>query len=332
MKFPNYSALLIVSCFALLLILAGCQQSTGDANTTATTSVTPVGVQNLTIVPRPQKIVDMMKARGEQDAAKPTLKITMPARNATINGSTVEVKLELSGDLKGYMPHKDPATGKGNHIHVILDNQPYEAYYELNQPFELRNVSEGKHTLRVFPSRPWHESYKNEGVFQMVEFTVKGGGDASKPTTTKDGKTMADATRTPAAKAEPSKAATPTASATPAREGKDFAPSKAGDVDSTKPLLTYSRPKGEYKDADADPIMIDFWLSNAKLQGDGGQYRVRYSVDGGEAKFIDKWEPIWLSGWISGKHQVKLELVDKDGNPVDNGGYNSTTREISVVR
>jgi hypothetical protein len=60
----------------------------------------------------------------------------------------------------------------GNHIHVILDNQPYEAYYELGQPFELRNVSEGAHTLRVFASRPWHESYKNEGSFQMVSFTV----------------------------------------------------------------------------------------------------------------------------------------------------------------
>ena len=131
------------------------------------------------MVPRPQKIVDLMKARGEQDEAKPTLKIVSPAKDAVINGSKVEVKLDLSGDLKGYMPHKDPATGKGNHIHVILDNQPYEAYYELGQPFELRNVVAGKHTLRVFPSRPWHESYKNDGAFQMVTFTVKGGGDAS---------------------------------------------------------------------------------------------------------------------------------------------------------
>jgi len=166
----------------------------------------------------------------------------------------------------------------------------------------------------------------------MVEFTVKGGGDASKPTTTKDGQTMADA-KSPA-KTEPGKAANANSSAspTPAREGKDFAPSKAGEVDPTKPLLTYSRPKGEYKGEDADPIMIDFWFSNAKLQGDGGTYRVRYSIDGGAAKFVDKWDPIWLSGWINGKHQVKLELVDKDGNLVDNGGYNSTTREITVTR
>ena len=330
MMFPKHSPLAFVSCCALLLVLAGCQKPDDNANTTATTSVTPPGVQNLTVVPRPQKIVDMMKARGEQDEAKPTAKIISPTNNATINGSTVDVKLELSGDLKGYMPHKDPSTGRGNHIHVILDNQPYEAYYEINQPFELRNVTEGKHTLRVFPSRPWHESYKNEGAFQMVEFTVKGGGDASKPTTTKDGQTMAS----PAKKPEPAASANANsgASPSPAREGKDFPPSKAGDVDPTKPLLTYSRPKGEYKGEDADPIMIDFWLLNAKLQGDGGTFRVRYSIDGGEAKFIDKWEPIWLSGWIAGKHQVKLELVDKDGNLVDNGGYNSTTREITVIR
>ncbi len=299
-------------CFTTALLMTACQSVNENGNTTATTSATPPGAQTLTVIPRPQKIVEAMKARGEQDNATPMLKILMPTKNATINGSTVEVKLELSGDLNGYMPHKDPATGKGNHIHVILDNQPYEAYYELNQAFELRNVTEGRHTLRVFASRPWHESYKNDGNFQMVEFSVKGGGDVSKPTTTKDGQTMA--------------------SPTPTREGKDMAKSNGGSVDATKPLFTYSRPKGEYKGDDADPIMIDFWLSNAKLQGDGGQFRVRYSIDYGDPKFLDKWEPIWLSGWIAGKHTIKLELVDKDGNAVDNGGYNSTTRDINVTR
>jgi len=310
----------------LLLVASACQPVDQNANTTATSSATPPGEQKLTQVPRPAAVEQAMKDRGEQDQAKPTLRITSPANDATINGSKVEVKLELMGDLKGYMPHKDPATQKGNHIHVILDNQPYEAYYELGQPFELRNVSEGKHTLRVFPSRPWHESYKNDGAFQMVEFTVKGGGDASKPTTTSSGEKMAPPANT-AAKSEGVKA-----SPTPAREGKDFTASQAGNVDRTKPLLTYSRPKGEYKGPDADSIMIDFWLMNGKLQGDGGDYRVRYSVDGGEARFLEKWEPIWLSGWISGKHSVKLELVDKDGNVVDNGGYNSTTREITVSK
>lgn len=315
-------------CAAIAAFFGACQATNENANTTATSSATPPGAQELSVVPRPQKIVDAMKARGEQDEAKPTLRIVSPAANATINGSTVDVKLELGGDLKGYLPHKDPATQKGNHIHVILDNQPYEAYYELNQPFELRNVSEGKHTLRVFPSRPWHESYKGDGAFQIVEFTVKGGGDATKPTTTKDGQTMAS----PKAKPSASASASASPSATPAREGKDFAASQAGNVDPKKPLLTYSRPKGEYKGEDADPVMIDFWLANAKLKGDGGEYQVRYSVDGGAPKLLDKWKPIWLSGWTSGKHKVLLELLDANGNVVDNGGYNSTTREITITK
>ena len=323
MRIPNSSLIFLAVALFAILTVAGCAPANENANTTATTASTPPGAQSLSVIPRPQKITDMMTARGEQDQAAPVIKIVSPAKDATINGSTVEVKLDLSGDLKGYMPHKDPATGKGNHIHVILDNQPYEAYYEIGQPFEMRNVTEGKHTLRVFPSRPWHESYKNDAAFQMVTFTVKGGGDATKPTTTNSGQTLASPAK-PAASAS--------ASATPAREGKDYAPSQAGAVDPAKPLLTYSRPKGEYKGEDADPIMIDFWLSNGKLQSNGGDYRVRYSVDAGEARFIDTWGPIWLSGWTSGKHTVKLELVDKNGNLVDNGGYNSTTREITVTK
>ena len=308
-----------VALVTFALLFASCSAGNSDnASTTATSTVTPPSTQTLTVVPRPQKILDLMKARGEQDEAKPVLKIVSPAKDAVINGSKVEVKLDLSGDLKGYMPHKDPATGTGNHIHVILDNQPYEAYYDLGQPFELRNVIAGKHTLRVFPSRPWHESYKNEGAFQMVAFTVRGGGDASKPTTTNSGQTMANNN---SGVSQPAP-----------REGKDVSASTAGEVDPSKPLLTYSRPKGEYKGADADPIMIDFWLSSAKLKGDGGEYRVRYIIGDDDAKYIDKWEPIWLSGWISGKHTVRLELLDKDGKPVENGGYNTTSREISVVK
>ena len=110
-----------------------------------------------------------------------------------------------------------------------------------------------------------------------------------------------------------------------------MAESQAAPVFADKPLLTYSRPKGEYTLADASAgIMIDFWLSHAKLTGDGGEYRVRYTMDTGEFKFIDKWAPIWIAGWVEGSHTVKLELVDANGNVVDNGGYNATGRKIVV--
>lgn len=298
--------------------VAACGSPTGTTNNsnavTVNTNSAPAA-QTITIAERPQSIVDKIAALGDQDKATPTLKVLEPKADSTVASSTVKVKLELSGDLKGYKPGMDEATHTGNHIHVILDNQPYEAYYNLDQEFELRNVVDGAHTLRVFPSRPWHESYKNEGAFQLVKFNVKNGGaDTSKPATTNSGNTMSNANTAP----------------TP--EGKDMKESNAGTVDPKKPLLTYSRPKGEYKGVDTDAIMIDFWLANAKLTGDGGEYRVRWSVDGGEAKYIDKWEPIWLKGFTNGTHNIKLELVDKNGVGVDNGGYNSTIREITVTK
>jgi hypothetical protein len=334
-------ALYSLAAVALVASPACTAADNTNTATTATTNVTPPPASspsplNLTVAERPQKIKEQMQARGEQDAAAPALRFVEPRDGATLTGSTVNVKLALAGELKGYKPGKDPATSMGNHIHVILDNQPYEAYYNLDEPFELRNVTEGKHTLRVFASRPWHESYKNEGSFQMITFTVRGGGDASKPTTTATGQTMADNrnanANAPNANAANANAANANTAATPTREGKEMASSQAGEIDRAKPLLTYSRPKGDYKGADSDAIMIDFWLTNAKLQGDGGEYRVRYTVNGGEPKFIDKWEPIWLTGWTAGKHTVKVELVDRDGNVVENGGYNSTSRDINVTR
>lgn len=288
------------------------ESASKPANANTTDSKRSSGFrETITIAERPQSVKDQMAMRGAQDEATPTLTIVEPKEGLTVTSSTVKVKLIISGDLKGYMPGMDPQTKMGNHIHVILDNQPYEAYYNLDNEFELRNVTDGEHTLRVFASRPWHESYKNDGSFQMVRFIVKnGGGDTSKPTTTNSGNTMAE----------------------PTPEGKDMKASTAGNVDPKKPLLTYSRPKGEYKDAAADSIMIDFWLENAKLKDDGGKYRVRYTIDNGVAMYIDKWAPIWLSGWSDGTHSIKLELVDEADNLVDNDGYNSTTREITITR
>ena len=299
-----------LACALLTAIFcSACTNNNQDnANTTATSTVAPPPVQKLRVATEPASVSEHRQSRGEEEQARPQLRILSPTNGSTIEGSSVQLRLALSGDLKGYQPHQDPATGTGNHIHVILDDNPYEAYYDLNVPFELKNITPGTHVLRVFASRPWHESYKNEGSFQMSVFTVRGGGDASRPTTTGTGQRMAD---------NDLNAATAQSSV---------------QVDPTQPLLTYSRPKGEYKGQEADPIMIDFWLTNVKLKGDGGEYRVRYIIDDDEPGYIDKWEPVWLGGWLNGKHTVRLELLGPDDYPVKNGSFNITTREITVVK
>ena len=102
-------------------------------------------------------------------------------------------------------------------------------------------------------------------------------------------------------------------------------------VDPNKPLLIFNfADKAEFH-ADS-PVVIDFSLANAKLKGDGGEYRVRYIVDDDEMKWIDRWEQVVLTGWTAGKHTIRLELVGPDGWPYRNGDYNIETRELTFIK
>ncbi len=102
-------------------------------------------------------------------------------------------------------------------------------------------------------------------------------------------------------------------------------------VEEGKPLLILNLPNGKTF-REGEEVAIDFSLANAKLKGDGGEYRVRYIVDDEELQWIDRWEQVVLSGWLPGKHTIRLELVDPDGWPYRNGDYNIITRELTVVK
>jgi hypothetical protein len=49
-------------------------------------------------------------------------------------------------------------SGKGQHIHLIIDNGPYSAHYETS--FE-KEMEPGRHVVLAFLSRSYHESVKN---------------------------------------------------------------------------------------------------------------------------------------------------------------------------
>lgn len=102
-------------------------------------------------------------------------------------------------------------------------------------------------------------------------------------------------------------------------------------VDVNKPLLIFNLRNGKTF-REGEEVVIDFSLSNATLKGDGGDYRVRYIVDDDDMKWLDRWEQIVLTGWIPGKHTIRLELIGPDGWPYRNGDYNAVTREITVVK
>ena len=60
-------------------------------------------------------------------------------------------------------------SGKGQHIHFIVDNKPYSAHYESS--FETE-IGEGNHVLLAFLSRSYHESLKHDGAAVLTNLVV----------------------------------------------------------------------------------------------------------------------------------------------------------------
>lgn len=63
-------------------------------------------------------------------------------------------------------------SAEGQHIHLIIDDQPYVAKY--TSEFE-HNVPDGEHYLLAFLSRSYHESLKHPGASIAKKVTVKNG-------------------------------------------------------------------------------------------------------------------------------------------------------------
>jgi hypothetical protein len=99
---------------------------------------------------------------------QPQVQILSPKADEVLSDDRVTVKLRVN-DLPLF---KHPELGLGNHLHVILDRQTYQGVYDLTQPLVFKNLTAGTHSLRVFASRPWHESFKNEGAYAQTTFHV----------------------------------------------------------------------------------------------------------------------------------------------------------------
>ncbi|MEO5930695.1 MAG: hypothetical protein ABIR47_12235 [Candidatus Kapaibacterium sp.] len=104
---------------------------------------------------------------------------------------------------------------------------------------------------------------------------------------------------------------------------------KEGDapMDMNGPLLTYSRPKGDYSGDDAKRVLLDFYIANLELGKD--KFKVVASVDGTVIDTLTEWIPYFIEGLTDGAHKVKLELVGPDGKVVP-GVYNSVERTINI--
>jgi Family of unknown function (DUF6130) len=232
-------------------------------------------VENIAEV-APPALIQQLNQNFRQ--SQPQVKILTPNNGEVLNTKDVSVSL----DVKGLDIFKNEELQMGPHLHFFIDDKPYQAIYTTEQPIILSDLTPGTHTIRVFASRPWHESFKNEGAYAQTTFHV-------------------------------------------------FTQTEDNNPSETQPLLTYSRPQSVYG---AEPIMLDFYLTNAPLHvvakenpdDDIPDWRIRVTVNG-ESFLLDTWQPIYLTGFNKGQNWVKLEFIDENGDVIKNA-FNSTVRAI----
>jgi hypothetical protein len=120
---------------------------------------------NLAEVTSPQIIQEL---KQELVKYSPQVKITEPRAEKTFNQTDVTLELAVE-DLPIF---QDDRLHLGNHLNLIVDNEPFQSIYNLDEPIILKNLTPGTHTVRVFAASPWGESFKNEGAYAQTTFNV----------------------------------------------------------------------------------------------------------------------------------------------------------------
>lgn len=120
-----------------------------------------------------------------------SLQILYP-EDGQVVGSPVVLNFRLRGYSLGTRSYFERGEeildqGVGQAVHIVVDNKPYMKYvgasvdpfdrdanfYEQNFQVELPfDLTEGEHTIRLFPARSFGESLKAQEAFSMVSFYV----------------------------------------------------------------------------------------------------------------------------------------------------------------
>jgi hypothetical protein len=100
------------------------------------------------------------------------LNLLQPTAGSTVASKDVPFKYELANyqltaQTEGHHDHANSA--QGQHIHNIVDNEPYTAHYttEFAKP-----IPEGSHVVLSFLSRSYHESLKHKEAYDLRVINV----------------------------------------------------------------------------------------------------------------------------------------------------------------
>ncbi len=99
--------------------------------------------------------------------------VLTPGEGEVLSGDSIDISVSISGlelmaPTQGEGANSLAYSKDGQHIHVIINNQPYMAKYDTT--FTIAPLVSGEHALVAFPSRSWHESVKAPGAVVARKF------------------------------------------------------------------------------------------------------------------------------------------------------------------
>ena len=204
--------------------------------------------------------------------------------------------IEVMFDLRNY-DDRQGRGGRGPHLHLILDNEPYQAIYDVSRAIELdkKLLTKGTHILRAFPSAGPNDAEGRARARVAQERRARSRGCAS----TSEG--------------------------------------RAGDLaiefDPAEADAHLQPPQGRVRRRDAEPPEVHGRLVPDELVARQGRATTspatprRQEVVG----YVGRVEAVQLeTPPAAGDHVLKLELLDRDDKPVL-GPFNSTERKFKVV-
>jgi hypothetical protein len=185
----------IVACLLVGAMLSqGCDTQTrregADQDTTAGFRTTPpsemntrvqvdtVNQQNTSVEPMAQGgTIRISEMTGSPEYMDAMLQMSLPQNQG--NNTNLQINYDVRNfQLGGQTPdaqNKGIAnSGEGEHIHLIVNNQPYVALYE---PRHTARLEQGNNVILSFLSRSYHESVKNPEAYVLRQVMVGSGGN-----------------------------------------------------------------------------------------------------------------------------------------------------------
>ncbi|MEZ4953724.1 MAG: hypothetical protein R2825_09115 [Saprospiraceae bacterium] len=160
----------IIHFFPILaaFVLASCGNTANEKTSKSATQAEAVPMAKPTPDEKEYQLVPFAKSAEFADAKLESMAYKNGKFTFKYSGKDYQL-----GDQTSDAPLKMCAnSAKGQHIHLIVDDEPYSAHY--TPEFDY-TIADGEHTILAFLSRSYHESIKNGQAFIAKKVTVKNG-------------------------------------------------------------------------------------------------------------------------------------------------------------